>query len=170
MTTAPVDPNSRAAEVRGLVTMMDEVLTRVKAAYAASGVELPSRAYWTLGSPAVDCEQVVVSFIQGYIGPPGDEASSPQRCNSPRSAALDIQVSRCVPGLGSRGRIPKATEIQAGSEQLAIDAWLLLDIAASLDSWDSFGGPGLGVIATIDVSEPSGEIQSVVLHLTAAIP
>lgn len=169
MTTTPVDPD-RAVEVRSLVTMMDEVLTRVKAAYKASGVELPDRAYWTLGTPAVDCEQVVVSFAQAYIGPPGDEAGAPQRCHSPRTAALTVTVSRCVPTIGTRGRIPKASEIQAGSEQLAIDLWLLLDIAASLDTWDSYGGPGLGVIATVDVSEPQGQYQSAVLNISMAIP
>lgn len=150
--------------------MLDEVLTRVKAAYLASGVDLPDRAYWTLGTPAVDCEQVVVSFVQAYVGPPGDEAGVPQRCHSPRTAALTVTVSRCVPTIGTRGRVPKPSEIQAGSEQLAIDVWLLLDVAASLDSWDPLGGPGLGVIATADVSEPQGQYQSAVLNISMAIP
>lgn len=169
MTTTPVDPE-RAVEVRSLIGMMETILDRVIAGYEQAGVSLPDRRYWTLATPAVDCEQLVVSFVQAYIGSPGDEAAEPQRCHSPRSAAIDIQVSRCIPSVGSRGRAPSAADIQAGSEALAIDAYLLLDIAASLDVWDPIGPPSLGVIATVDVTEPQGQYQSVTLHLTAAIP
>jgi hypothetical protein len=150
--------------------MLDEILSRVQAGYAQAGVDLPDRKYWTLSAPAVDCEQLVVSFVQAYIGPPGDEAATPQRCQSPRSAAIDIQVVRCVPTVGTRGTMPAPAAIQASSEQLAIDAWLLLDIAAELDTWDSLGGPGLGVIATVDANQAQGGYQGVTLHLTSAIP
>ena len=162
-------------EARSIVIMMDEILSRVVGGFEAAGVELPSRRYWNLGMPAADCEQLVVSFNQAYIGPPGDEASDPQKCNSPRTAQIDIQVLRCIPGLNStRSRIPSAESIQAASEAQAIDAWVLLDIAASLDTWDEglpgLPGPGFGVIATVDVGEPQGGFQGATLHLTTVIP
>jgi hypothetical protein len=169
VTSTPVDPE-RTAEVHSLVNMLDEILSRVQAAYAQASIDLPDRRYWTLSQPAVDCEQLVVAFVQAYIGPPGDEAMRPQNCHSPRSASIDIQVTRCIPTVGSRGRSPDAASIQDASKQLAIDAWLLLDIAGSLDTWDPVGIPGLGVIATIDAGEPQGGFQSVTLHMTAAIP
>jgi hypothetical protein len=168
MTTVTVDPE-RVAEVRTLVTLLGDVLDKVVAGYEQSGVELPERRYWTLSQPAADCEQLVVSFVQAYYGPPGDEASSPQRCDGPRSAAIDIQIIRCIPTVGARSRVPSAEQIQTGSEQLAIDAWLLLDIAGELDMWD-VAPPGMGVIATVDAGEAQGGFQSVTLHLTTAMP
>lgn len=169
MTTIDVDP-TRAAESRSLVTMLDDILERVAAGYTQAGVLLPERQYWTLSTPAVDCEQLVVTFIQAYMGGPGDQAMLPQPCTAPRSAAVDIQIARCVPTMGARGRAPEAASIQAAAEQLAVDAYLLIDIAAELETWDRTGMPGLGVIATVDVTEPAGGYQSVTLHLTSAIP
>lgn len=169
MTATPLDPD-RALEVRSLVNMLDEILKRVGAAFDQAGVPLPERRYWTLSQPAADCEQVTVSFVQAYLGPPGDEAMRPQNCNSPRSAAVDVQIVRCIPTVGSRGRAPEPKAIQSASEQLAVDAYLLLDIAADLDTWDPVGAPGIGVIATLDANEPQGGFQGVTLHLTAAIP
>lgn len=171
MTVVPALDPERAAEVRSLVTMMDGVLESVVQSYAQSGVGLPERQYWTLGTPAADCEQLVVSFNQAYLGPPGDEAQTPQRCNGPRSASLTVQVIRCVPTVSVRGnRPPTAEQIQASSEALAVDAWLLLDMAGSLDQWDPAGGFGLGVIATVDAGDATGGFQAVTLTLNAAIP
>jgi hypothetical protein len=167
--TQPLDPE-RATEVRSLVLMLDTILERVQAAYAQAGVDLPSRRYWTLSMPAVDCEQLVVAFVQAYMGLPGDEAARPQPCTAPRTAAVDVYVSRCVPTVGTRGKAPEQDAIQVASEQLAIDAYLLLDIAANLETWDMTGMPGLGVVATVDVSDPQGSYQSVTLHLASAIP
>lgn len=162
-----VDP-----DVLGLVNMMNEILARIIGAYEQAGVDLPERRYWTLSDPAVDCEQLVLFFNQAYIGPPGDEANDPQRCNSPRTAQVDVQVVRCIPGpIGPRAKAPEPAAIQARSEALAIDAWLLLDMAAHLDTWDGdLPGMGLGVIATVDAGEPAGGFQGVTLHLTVAIP
>lgn len=168
MSLTQADPD-RAAEARSLVTLLDETLNRLVAAFEQSGVTLPDRRYWTLADPAEDCEQVVVSFVQAYIGSPGDEASLPANCQGPRSAALDIRVTRCTPTIRAN-RAPKPSEIQAASEQLAIDAYLLLDVAADLDSWASPFPGGLGVIATVDAITASGGMQSVVMHLAMAIP
>lgn len=166
--TVTLDPQ-RAAEVRSLNDLLDGIVERVVAGYEQAGVDLPARRYWTLQIPVADCEQMVVSFIQAYIGPVGDEAASPQRCESPRTAVCDVQVIRCVPGLQARGRAPTSEQIENASRALAIDAWLLLDLSASMDQWD-VAGPGMGVIATVDAQEPAGGFQSITLHLTLAIP
>jgi hypothetical protein len=158
-----------ALEARSLVRLLDGTLSRVQAVYATAGVELPSRRYWTLGMPAWDCEQLVVSFVQAYFGPPGDEAARPQSCDGPRSAALTVNVVRCIPTGSARGKPPTPKAIEDMSEQLAIDAYLLLDLARELDQWDP-GYPGMGVIATVDASEAQGGFQGVTLHVTTAIP
>lgn len=167
--TVVVD-EARAAEARSLVTLMTRVLDSVVNIYASTGVALPDRRYWLLGTPVVDCEQVTVSFIQGYVGPPGDEASLPQHCDAPRTAVLQVQVHRCVPVANAKGRAPTPKAISDASEALAIDLFLLLESAASLESWDMGGGPGLGVIATVEATEPQGGFQGAVLNLTTAIP
>lgn len=169
MTQTVVDPD-RALEVRGLITMLEGILSRVVAGFEQAGVSLPERRYWTLSEPAADCPQVVVSFVQAYYGPPGDEASGPVRCDGPRSAAVDIQILREIPTHGVRGRAPTADAIQASSEQLAIDAWLLLDIASELDMWAGPSPVGLGIIATVDAGTAQGGYQGSTLHLTTGMP
>lgn len=157
-------------EARSLVNLLDGTLARVQNIYATAGIALPDRQYWTLATPAWDCEQLVVSFVQAYFGPPGDEATRPQPCDGVRSAAMTVQVVRCIPTGGKRGTgVPTAESIQAMSEQLAIDAYLLLDLAPQLDQWDP-GYPGMGVIATVDSAEAQGGYQGVTLSVTAVIP
>lgn len=155
-----------------LVNLLDEILSRVVGGFEQAGVALPSRRYWTLTSPPADCEQLVVYFNQAYIGPPGDEAAVPQRCHSPRTAQIDIKILRCVPTpTGTRARIPDPKEIQTAATKQAIDVWVLLDLAAHLDTWDGdLPGTGLGVIATVDAGVPQGGFQGPTLHLTVAIP
>lgn len=155
-----------------IASMMDDILARIVTGFANAGVELPDRQYWTLGQPAADCEQLVVSFMQAYVGPPGDEANEPQTCNSPRTAQLDIQILRCIPApLGPRAKAPTAEAIQAASVALVTDAWVLLDLACTLDTWDGdLMGRGMGVIATVDAGEAQGGFQGPTMHLTVAIP
>jgi hypothetical protein len=164
-----IDTSTVSADAKNLANLMQGVLNAVINTYTSYTMPLPGRRYWTLGTPAVDCEQVVVSMLQMYIGSPGDEATSPRRCNDPRSATLLVQVSREVPTVGANGRAPSADAIQDGSEISAYDAWILLDSARELDRWDpaSFG---LGVIATVETSSPEGGFQTVSMTITMAVP
>jgi hypothetical protein len=79
------------------------------------------------------------------------------------------QMVGCIPGLQPRGKAPTVEQIESAARALGIDAWLLLDISADFDMWENFG-PGMGVIATVDVGEPEGGFQAVTLHVTLAIP
>lgn len=159
-------------DVLRIAKMLDEILERVVEGYEDAGVPLPSRQFWTTGSTAHDCEQLTVTFNQAYIGPVGDEANEPQRCSAPRTAQLDIEVVRCIPGyVGPRGKAPSPDQIQAAARNQVIDAMLLLDLSCALDTWNGdLGVPGMGVIATVDAGEPNGAYQGTTLHLTVAIP
>lgn len=168
MSVTVVDPG-RQEEIRSIVRLLDGVLDAVVNTYAQAGVSLPERRYWTIEQPSVDCEQLVVSFVQAYIGPPGDEANTPQNCNAVKTAVLNVQVSRCIPVSNAKGRAPSGSAITAGAEPLMIDAYLLLDSASQLEQWD-LNGPGLGIISTIEVAPPQGGFQGVTLQLTTAIP
>lgn len=161
----------RLEETRSIVVMLREILERIEAGYENASVPLPARRYVSTGTPAVDCEQVVVVFRQAYIGPPGDEAQFPQRCDGPRTASVEVHVTRCIPGpKGSRATAPRAEDIQAAAELQMQDAWLLLDLAPSTDTWNGMAPGGPGVIATVEAGEPQGLYQSTVLNLAMQIP
>lgn len=149
--------------------LMDGVLARVVSVYESYSVPLPVKQYWTMGTPAMDCEQLVVAFVQAYLGAPGDEANTPQRCNMPKSAVLSITVTREIPIVGQSGKPPLASKIQEYSEISAVDAWVLMDSVKMLDMWDE-GGYGPGVIATISSLEPQGGLQTINLQITMVVP
>jgi hypothetical protein len=158
-----------SADAKNLANLMQNVLNAVITTYTSYTMPLPARRYYTLGSPSIDCEQVTVSMLQMYIGTPGDEATSPRRCNDPRSVTLLVQVSREVPTVGQNGRAPSGDSIQDGAEISAYDAWILLDSARTLDQWDP-ANFGLGVIATVETNAPEGGFQTVSMTITMAVP
>ena len=149
--------------------LLDGVLSKTIEVFEEYNVPMPARRYWTVGTAPVDCEQVVVSFIQIYLGTPGDQAGQPLRTTSPRSAVLSIGISREVPVVGVNGRPPTGEKIQEGSEIAAVDAWQIMRLLSRLDQWEP-GEFGLGVIATADVSGAEGGFQTTTMQVTMAIP
>jgi hypothetical protein len=164
-----IDGTGVLEDATNLRDMMDGVLERVETVFQSYNVELPQRRYWSIGQPAIDCEQVVVSFMQMYLGAPGDEATTPQRCHVPRSAVITISIARAVPIVGQNGRPPSEEKIRQSSAVSTIDAWVLMDAVKLFDMWDN-SGYGLGVIATVEITPPEGGFQSVIMNLTMAVP
>lgn len=159
----PYDANTD--DVDSLGDLMSHVLDNVVGVFEQAGIELPERRYIAYGGVAHDCEQVTVSFIQMYLGPPGDQAAQPQRCDAPRTAVLALQIARCLPASGPRGSAPIADSISEHALSQSRDAWLLMEAGAtSVDAW------GLGVLADVAVTEPQGGYQAVVLNLILAVP
>jgi len=128
-----------------LKNLMDGILSRIETVFQSYNVPLPSRRYWTMGEVAVDCEQVVVNFLQMYLGTPGDEQSAPQRCHVPRTATVIISISRPVATVGQNGRPPSGDKITESSYTSAIDAWVLMECIREFDMWDD-SGYGLGFL------------------------
>ncbi len=157
-------------DAKNLANFLQEVLNRVITVYDSYNMPLPSRRYYTMATPVVDCEQICVSFIQMYIGSPGDEATEPRKCSDPRSATLSIQVARGVPVVQQNGNPPRPDDIQNASEVSALDAWILIESMNSLDAWAGDGPFGLGVIATVDADPPEGGFQTTRMTLTMAVP
>ena len=123
----PIDVTGVSEDALNLKNMMDGVLERVQTVYQSYNVPLPNRRYWMMGQPAVDCEQLVVSFVQMYLGAPGVQTSEPQRCHVPRSATINISVSREIAVVGQNGRPPSPEKIEQTAVSSAIDAWILMD-------------------------------------------
>lgn len=168
MTTA-IDYSGVAEGATNLRDMMSGVLERVQAVFQSYNVGLPARQYWAMGQPAVDCEQLVVYFQQMYLGPPGAQVGEPQRCHVPRSATLTVSLSRATPIVGQNGRPPSPAAIEAASNTLAMDAWVLMESINQLDQWDETGY-GIGVIATLEVGAPEGGFQTTEMVITMAVP
>jgi hypothetical protein len=164
-----VDIGDISEDALNLKYMMDGILERVEAIYQSYNVPLPQRRYWVMGTPAIDCEQVVVAFNQMYLGTPGAQINEPQRCNVPRTAIVTISVARPIPTAGMNGRAPTAEKIQQGSEMSAIDSWVLMSSMKLFDTWDN-GAYGLGMLATLEAGDMEGGFQVVSLELTMAVP
>ncbi len=158
-----------SSDALNLKNMMDGVLERVESVYASYNVPLPDRRYWTMGQPTIDCEQLVVGFIQMYLGTPGDQASTPQRCDMPKTAVVTVSVSREIPVVGQNGRPPTAEKIEEGSYLSAIDAWILMEAMKVLDPWDETS-LGMGVIATIDSPNTEGGFSVVNMQISMVVP
>jgi hypothetical protein len=152
-----------------LKNFLDKVLDKVVSTYESYNVPLPHRQFWTMGEPAIDCEQLCVSFIQMYLGLPGDQASQPQRCTSPRSAVLSISVSRAIPVVGSNGKAPSGEKIQEGSEISAVDAYMFMELINKLDQWEP-GEFGMGVIATVEAATAEGGFETTKMQVTMVVP
>jgi hypothetical protein len=152
-----------------LKTFMDKVLDKIVETYADYNVPLPTRQFWTMGDPAIDCDQLCVSFVQMYLGLPGDEASQPQRCTQPRTAVLTVSVSREIPVVGSNGKAPTADKIQEGSQIAAVDAWMFMELINKLDQWEP-GEFGMGVIATAEAATAEGGFQTMRMQISMVVP
>ena len=164
-----IDLSGVSEDAVNLRDMMQGVLERVQTVFQSYNVELPTRRYWTMAQPAVDCEQLVVYFQQLYLGPPGAQVGEPQRCHVPRSATITVSISRATPIVGQNGRPPSPQSIEAASEIMAIDSWVLMESINQLDQWDE-SGYGVGVIATLDVTPPEGGFQTTDMTIVMTVP
>lgn len=166
---AIVNIDGVSSSALNLKNLMDGVLEKTVEVFQEYNVPLPSRQFWTVGEPAIDCEQLVVSFIQTYLGLPGNQASEPQRCQSPRSVVLTISISREIPVVGVNGKAPTGDKIEEASRIAVIDAWMFMELINKLDQWEP-GEFGLGVIATADSSGFDGGFQTTAMQLTMVVP
>jgi len=169
MVSQELDLSGVSEDAVHLRDMMEGVLERVQSVFQSYNVELPQRRYWSMSTPAIDCEQVVVYFQQLYLGPPGAQVGEPQRCHVPRSATLTISIARQTPIVGQNGRPPSPEAISAASEIMAIDSWVLMESINQLDQWDETGY-GVGVIATLEATPPEGGFQTTNMIVTMAVP
>ena len=145
-----MDPQLLSVRPDGLalVTLMQDILTHVVTVFGEYNVPTPDRQYYTLGTPAAECNQLVVSFSQMYIGLPGDEGATPQRCDVPLSAVFTVSVFRCVPVEGARGQAPSTDQLMTAADWQLVDAYVLMQASRGCDMWDP-SGVGMGVIATV---------------------
>lgn len=153
-----------------LKNFMDAVIDRLVDRFDYHNVPLPTKRYWKVGAPVIDCEQLVLSVDSMFLGNPGNEMQQPVRCNSPRSVTFRAMIARQIPTPDNRGNEPSGSKQQEASEILAVDMWTLLDAVAHLDGWDVVGAFGLGVIGNVEFEEPQGGYQVITATFSVAVP
>lgn len=165
--TRGIDKHNINDDALVIVNMMDRILDRLRAVYEQQGVPLPARQYWMMGpEPAEDCPQAVICFVQSYLGLPGDQAADAQQCNVARTAVMNIHITREHP-VGDNGKAVSPEKIIEASKWGAVDSAVLMWGLQDLNDMDGIVGPG--VIATVNVSEPQGGLQTTVLNLSMMI-
>lgn len=165
MTTTVQEPNAAWPPYAADFTLpgwLDEGFHCVLDRYISAGVTPPDRQYWTIGSTAHDCEQIVLAVQQMFLGT-ADAPLGTTQCGGPRSVTFTIEVIRCVPTMNNRGQAPAAEAIETSSVNPVIDMEILMDAAACFDPFNS------GIVVTIDVIPAGGGFHGVIATYTATL-
>ncbi len=153
---------------RPVASVARHLLSTIERTFSAAGIGLPARRVMTVGSVAVDQELLAVMFGGVYTGLPGNEMNSPVSMKGgglvPRSVVFDVELWRDVPALSLSGNAPTPAEESAAAEEVAQDAWLLLEAAFAADQTQ------FGVIARANVKEPEGELHGVSMIVEMVVP
>lgn len=172
-----IDPNE-------IADIADHILNTVVATFADHGVDLPTRRYLAVGGQGDtvhDCEQLTVSFEQGYSGTPGNQAQEPVKCASPRSAVFIVEVVRALPLPNTASANPATTiptrygeevmgvavlppDVQSDiARKQMVDAMLLMD--AGLRAGET---TMTGSLADVSAGSPQGGYQAMSMVITAS--
>lgn len=172
------DPNE-------FVESAEAILNTVVATYAEHGVELPERRYLAVGGQGDtvhDCEQLTVSFEQGYSGLPGSQAQEPAKCDGPRTAVFIVEVVRELPLSNTVASNPSTpvparySQVKTGVQILPaevqteiakkqmVDAMLLLESGLRAGDLTLINGS----LADVTAGSPQGGYQAISLVITIA--
>lgn len=150
--------------------LMDSILNAVEETFTSFGIDLPALRYLTMEEPVHDCEQVTVTCLQAYLGPPGEQADTPQPCSGPRSAVFQVEVVRCVDDgtptnlrQRSGSTAPDPEKASEYARQRTRDIWALLWVPNNIPDYNQ------SIIADVSATEMSGKFQGVVLNLIVQI-
>jgi hypothetical protein len=125
-------------------------------------VPLPERRYWTIGTTAHDCEQMVLAVQQMFIGTAEAPLETTQ-CNGPRGLTFTVEVVRCVPGMDNRGRPPTGEALEVASVNPVIDMEIMLDLASYFDPY------ALGVVVNVDPISASGGMHGAIATYSVSL-
>ncbi len=172
-----LDPNE-------FVEIADLILNTVVATYADHGVDLPARRYLAVGGQGDtvhDCEQVTVSFEQGYSGLPGNQAQEPVKCASPRTAVFIVEVVRALPLPNTVSANPITTipsrygtevtgvQVLPADVQSEIARKQMKDAMLLMDAGLRAGETTLtGSLADVTAGSPQGGYQAISLVITCS--
>lgn len=99
-----------------------DLLAAVVDYFADESVDLPERRYVTIGTPALDCEQVTVSVPQLFSGLPGASYVGPVQHGTTSSIEFAVSVVRCALTQDDNGNPPTVEDLQAEAQAFLADA------------------------------------------------
>ena len=164
-----------------LITLAHHILNTVVETYGQYGVALPSRQFLSVGGQGGtvhDCEQVSVSFEQGYSGAPGAQSQTIQKCDGVQTAVFYVEVVRCIPttndGAQQQSRYGQELSVDAPTPQqlTAVAETQMRDARVMLDAGMSSGINTLleGALVDIAPGPASGGFQAMGMTVTLALP
>lgn len=170
-------------EKNEFVEIADHILNTVVATYAEQGIDLPARRYLAVGGQGDtvhDCEQLTVSFEQGYSGLPGNQAQEPVKYVSPRTAVFIVEVVRALPlpnttasnpttPVPSRYSSDLAVQVLPADVQSDIARKQMIDAMLLMDAGLRAGETTLtGSLADVTAGSPQGGYQAMSLVITCS--
>lgn len=153
---------------RPVASVAQFVLKTIEDKYAelAEHVQpLPERRVITVGSVAVDAPVLAVMYGGTSIGLPGNDFTQPMRGDELRTATFNIELWRAIQTSSANGYLPApASTITQDAFVTMQDSYVLLEAAGACDPRQA------GVVASVGVQEPQGDMQGVSMLLQIAIP
>ncbi len=126
---------------------------------------LPARRVITVGTISVDTPVLAIMYGGTAIGLPGNDFTQPMKGDAIHTASFNIELWRTVQTSSAGGLLPApdATITQNAFTTMQ-DSYALLTAAGECDPRQA------GVVASVEVNEPSGDMQGVSMLLQIAIP
>jgi hypothetical protein len=126
---------------------------------------LPSRQVITVGSVSVDSPTLAIMYGGTRIGLPGNEAAQPANGDALRTVTFNIELWRRTQTSSASGLRPAGDSVITNHAFITMqDSHVLLEAAGECDPRQA------GVVASVDVYEPQGDMQGVSMMLQIAIP
>ncbi len=144
------------------------VLDRIEAKFeemAAYVEPLPKRRVITIGAVSVDNPVLAIMYGGQSIGLPGNDFTQPTRGDVLQSVTFNIELWRPAQTSSAGGLLPAPDSVITRDAFVTMqDAYVLLEAAKDCDPRQN------GIVASVAVHEPSGEMQGVSMLLQVAIP
>ncbi len=126
---------------------------------------LPKRRVITVGMVTVDSPVLAVMYGGTSIGLPGNDFTQPMKGDALKTASFNIELHRRTQLSSASGLLPAPDSVITQHAFVTMqDSYALLEAAGACDPRQA------GVVASVGVLEPSGEIQGVSMLLQLAIP
>jgi hypothetical protein len=126
---------------------------------------LPKRRVITVGMVTVDTPVLAVMYGGTSIGLPGNDFTQPMKGDALKTASFNIELHRQTKLSSASGLLPAPDSVITQHAFVTMqDSFVLLEAAGACDPRQA------GVVASVGVLEPSGEIQGVSMLLQIAIP
>lgn len=158
-------PHGYGRPVPSLAQVVLDTIVQKYDEMAADVEPLPKRRLITIGSVTVDAPVLAVMYGGTSIGIPGNDFTQPVRGDALRSASFNIELWRAVQISSASGLLPAPDDVITSQAMITMqDSWALLEAAGACDPRQA------GVVASVAVNEPSGDMQGVSMQLQIAIP